>query len=212
MTNPIRTKSNAATRQRGVTLTELLLVVALLGISAVMTAGVWQRYKRSTSLAATAQVFQRTVAQARLRAIYNNINHFIVLDMAGNSLTIVEDTGANVGVYEADDRVLTRQILESTVELSMPVGTLPHPLGSGTVTQAWTLPLPVSGTEWGDSVGLMCNPEGRLMSVAATPEVIGFGAVVFNDPHADAAVGVGVEGRSGTIRTYRLSNGAWSEM
>jgi len=190
-------------------LAELLVVVALLGLSALLTTAAWQKYRRASSLTVTAQTFLRGVAQARLRAIYQNRNHFVVLNMNEGTLTIVEDSGANVGVYESDDRVITRTLLEPGVELAMPTSTLPHPLGSGTITKAWTMPSPQSGTQWGDAVGLMASPDGRLVSVNATPEVIGFGAAVFREEHADRTVSVGIEGRSGTVKAFRLDGSKW---
>ena len=194
-------------------LSELIIVVGLMGIVIMMGSVGWARYKRATGLSVTAQTFKRVITQARLRAIYQNVNHFVVFDVVTGSLSVVEDSGATAGVYEADDAVISCSLLEQGVELGMPVASLPHPLGSGAITDAWSLPKPVGGSAWGTGLGLMANPQGRLVSVDATPDVIGFGAVVFNDPRqAAAAVSVGIEGRSGTARAYRLDGSVWSEI
>jgi len=203
---------NRRGRQRGLTVAELLIVVALMGLSVLLTAGAWQGYRRATALSSAAQLFQRSIAQARLRAIYSNVNHFVVLDTAGHSVSIVEDSGANVGIFEDDDRVMHRQPIAENVKLELPTATMPHPLGSGNITKAWTLPAPASGGAWGKAVGLLCNPEGRLVDVSATPGVIGFGAAVLNDSHAHRTVGIGLEGQSGTVRAYRYEDGSWKQM
>jgi len=92
-----------------------------------------------------------------------------------------------------------------------PIG---NPLGSGNLSAAWALPLPDDSGEWGaDLRGVMTTPAGRIMSAEATPQLIGFGFIVFNDPNSrHVAASIGLEGRSGMVKAYRLDGSSWKEL
>ena len=161
----------------GYSLAELLVVLAFIGIIAGASAAAWRQYERKTTLLTTAQVFKRVIYQARLKAIFHNVNHFVVYDPAEGSLTIVEDTSDPIGGYDAGDTEIMSERLPVSVDLSLPGSPSPlvRPLGNGNLAEAWELPDPDPSAEWGsDKLGVMMNPEGRIMSGEEIPTVIGF--------------------------------------
>lgn len=202
--------------QAGYTAAELLVTVAILGLVTALAAGGWQQYQRATSLATSAQTIKRMMNQARLRSIYQGVNFFVVLNVQQKSIALYEDTSLPTGAFDSGDALLLQEQLPNSVVLGFPEGvvSMPHPLGSGTVTEAWSLPDPGASTGLApNSFGLMLTPNGQVMSTEDTATLIGFGAMVFNDAYAqNGVIGIGIEGRSGTVRAYRYNGSSWTDL
>ena len=195
---------------------ELLMVVALMGLALAASAAAWQNYRRSANLTTAAHSTKMAIYRARLLSVFRNVNHFVVLDSDNNTLSIFEDSSIPLGSFDAGDTLVSRSMLPSSAPLGFPAetDTLANPLSGAAMSSAWSLPDPDSTAEWGANLkGLMTAPTGRLMSAEATPQVIGIGAIVFNDSGAEkGAVALGMEGRSGTVRVFRLANSSWVEI
>ncbi len=202
--------------QSGYSAAELLVTVAIVGLVAALTTGAWQQYRRSTGLSTTATTMKRVMNQARLQAIYQNKNFFVLLNARERTISIYEDDSVPAGTFDTGDTLLQQEQLPNTIGLGFPNGasSMPSPLGGGTVTTPFTVPAAGAGTglpKW--TIAVMATPRGQFMSTEDTSTLIGFAAMVFNDQYAhDGAISIGLEGRSGTVRAYRYNGHAWSEL
>ena len=126
-----------------------------------------------------------------------------------------EDSSAPIGSFDAGDKLVSREQWPGSVLMVLPASPSPlaDPITTGNVTDAWSVPLPDTGAAWGtDLRGVMTTPQGLIMSAEATPVVIGLGVIVFHDDPS-GTVAVGVDGRAGSVRIFRLNfESAWVQL
>ena len=202
--------------QSGLTLTELMITLAIAGLILGMFSLAWNTYLRKTQLSSMAQRTMMTLQRARLQSVYQGVNHFVVLDPDERLLQIYKDTSVPIGAFDNGDTLVSLDQWPESVRMELPTGatSVTNPVGSGELTTAWSLPLPDTSGRWGTELrGLMMTPSGKVMSVEAAPEVVGLGTIVFNDNSGRAeAVSVSIEGRSGVVRGFRLQESAWKQL
>jgi len=206
-------RRRTARRERGFSIGEMAVVLALIGLSTSAAVVAWQNYRRAAATTATVTTLRMKIQEARMLSVYRVLDHFVVIDPQARTLSVVEDTGTTAGVFDSADAVLSTTAWAPTVNMDLPVAPdpLPSPLGSGNLSAAWSLPLPDTSGAWGTNLrGLVFTPDGRIVSAAATPAVIGFGTIVFRDAWDDGqTLAVSIEGMSGTVRGFRLAGTQW---
>jgi len=200
-------------RARGFSMTELLVTLAILGMSAVLV-GSRLASAGQTAPRTTAHHVKSVLQKARLLSIYKGVHHFVVLDPEARSVRVFEDSSSPIGGFDAGDTLISTNRWPQSVVLALPASPspLPDPIGAGTLSTAWAMPVP--DVSWGINVlGVMITPTGRILSGQATPQLIGHGAFVFTDlPARKIVVGLSVEGRSGSVRAFRHHDGSWSQL
>jgi len=195
----------------GLSLVELLVVVALIGM-VVLGAGItWQRSRGRAEAKAAARLTKVLLYQARMSSIYEGVNHFVVVDPDNKRIEVYADTGATPGSFDADDPRVAATHFNAGVALSLPAepASLTSPLDATALTSAWSLPEPDSDARWGSNLkGVMTTPTGRVQSAESTPATIGAGIIVFSTGQNDTAA-VGIRGGEGSIRSFELFKGQW---
>jgi prepilin-type N-terminal cleavage/methylation domain-containing protein len=204
----------STSKQQGFSLVELSVTVALLGILMSVALLDWQGIMRRSNLASSTQVIQASVQRARLLSIFRGLNHFVVLDPDNRTVEIFEDSSAPINSFDNGDIRLEVEQWSGSVAMTLPgePSPLTDPLGGGTITNAWSLPVPDASARWGSDLrGVMTTPRGRIMSAEATPQVIGLGQIVLNDSIGGAAV-VAVDGSAGAVRGFVLVKSSWKQL
>jgi hypothetical protein len=192
---------------------ELLTTVTILGLIAVASGLAWKAAAQRSRATSAARTLKLYIHQARMKAIHQGVNHFVVLDPDNMRVEVFEDTGSTVGSFDSDDPRVSQSGLDTGIELSLPAGTasLTSPLDASTVTDGWDLPLPDTGARWGSSLrGVMTTPTGLVTSAESTPAPITAGLVVFST--RDVTTAVGIRGLEGSVRSYELRDGTWREI
>ena len=209
---PVRVRSHTD----GYTLSELLVVMALIALVLGASAAAWYRYERDVGLSSTARTAKIMIQKARFLSVYRGINHFVVLDPANRTIRIFEDTSAPLASFDSGDTVVYSARWRPTVTLSLPAepSPLPAPMGGGNLSSAWALPLPDSSAAWGTNLrGVMATPSGAIVSATATPQPIGNGTIVFADARLKSeCVGISVEGRSGSVYVFQYRGYSWKQL
>ncbi|MGV8079025.1 MAG: GspH/FimT family protein [Syntrophales bacterium] len=98
---------------KGFSLAELLIIIAIIGILAVISGYSWQRYVTNANLRAAAREIATDFSWAKENALKENRNYTITFDVSGNQYTIapgakvksptffgtdIRITGANFGI------------------------------------------------------------------------------------------------------------------
>jgi hypothetical protein len=201
-------------RSKGLTVAELLVVVAILALVVTLAAVAWRNVRGKADVAATARIVKAAITRARMLAVYRAEDHFVVVDPAARTIAIYRDSQTPIGEFDAGDERVAFEPLPGAAGLLMPnrTGSLASPFGGQTLTEAWSLPVPEARGAWGGALrGFIVTAEGQLVSAAATPEPIVSGVMVFSDASGQAAA-VGVRGQAGNARAFRWDGTAWSEL
>jgi type IV fimbrial biogenesis protein FimT len=82
-------------RNRGFTLTELMIVIAIIGLLAIVSLPGYTRFRQSWQLNGEAQQFASAMRTARGTAVMKNIDVVFNFDMDNNSYSYFEDTNGN---------------------------------------------------------------------------------------------------------------------
>lgn len=203
-----------AKREAGYSLAELLVVVAIISMVVLAGGAAWQDFRKKTDVASAARMMQGFIHKARMLSVYRGINHFVVLDPARGTLGIYGDSSLPTGKFDAGDARVAGENLSSSVALALPArpSPLPSPLGGGSLTEAWLLPLPDAAGAWGNSLrGIMTTPAGMIQGAESTPRTIGDGVIVFSDRTGQAS-SVALRGQVGSVRSFQLLGSTWKEL
>jgi prepilin-type N-terminal cleavage/methylation domain-containing protein len=198
---------------RGYSLAELLVVVAIAALVILSSAAAWSTFRRRAEIGQTARVMKSFLYRARMLAVYQGVDHFIVIDPQSNRLEIWRDSSAPKGKLDSGDvRVAWEPIPQGSV-LALPAAPSPlaNPLGVGEITNAWSLPLPESGGAWANRRGLMATTSGTFQSVEATPQTITSGVMVFTDRNGQTS-SIAVRGQAGSVRAFEMLSSGWKEL
>ena len=201
-------------RAAGYSFIELLIVLAVLGITSAVSASVWIKSREQTECTQAARIIKSYLVEARMLSVYKVKNHFVVFDPATRMLSLYADTATPTGVFTMGDTRLRREALPTRAQLALPAAPSPlaSPLDGGTISDAWGIALPDTSGAWGTNLrGVRAVPTGQIQTVEATPQNINAGTIVLTDSQGNA-VAVGVRGQMGMIRSFKLVNGAWSEL
>jgi type II secretory pathway pseudopilin PulG len=200
--------------EAGLTLVELLVSLVVLASVTTGTLLMWQRAHIRAVSTSVARLTKLYIHQARMRAIHDGVNHFVVLDPENKRLEIHADVGTTAGSFDDDDELVASTELSDVVALTLPTepDPLTSPLDATNVTQAWSLPAPDTSARWGpDLRGVMATPRGLIASAEASPTTISTGVIVFST-RDDVTSAVGIRGLEGSVRSYELLAGAWKEL
>ncbi len=198
----------------GVTITEMLVLTAILGIVLLTGMAGWQTYRRKTDISSAARTLKTTIHKARMLSVYRRVNYFVVINPAANTVAIHEDSHAPVGKFDSGDPRISFEALPSSVRMQLPAQPSPlaNPLGGSALSDAWSLPLPDTSAAWGSGLrGVMTVPSGRVQSGEATPATIASGVVVFSD-NTGRTSSVGLRGQAGSVRAFELLDSGWKEL
>ena len=196
-------------RERGYSLVELLIVVAIIGIASMLAMAGWQQYRRRAQIRTSVRSVAMAVHLARTLAIARGITHFVTIDPQTQLIETFADMSAPSGVFDIGDKLVDRRILPRDVVLQLPpaMAAMPNPLGSGTIASASTIPNPDPSTRWGTAKkGFAVTPTGRFVSAEASPQTLESGVLVFSDRSGTAAA-VGVRGQFGAVYAFNWMNG-----
>jgi len=199
---------------QGLTVAELLVVVAILGLVITLAAVAWRNVRGKADVAATARIVKAAVLRGRMLAVYRAEDHFVVVDPDARTIAIYRDSHTPTGEFDAGDERVAFEPLPGAAGLLMPKRTpsLASPFGGQTLTEAWSLPVPDARGAWGSALrGFTITAEGQLVSAASTPEPIVSGVMVFSDASGQAAA-VGVRGQAGNARAFRWDGANWIEL
>ncbi len=199
---------------RGYSIAELLVVLAIASMVILSSAAAWSTFRRRAEIGQTARVVKSFLYRARMLAVYQGVNHFVVLDPQSNRLEIWRDASAPTGKFDVGDvRVAWESIPQGSV-LALPASPspLPNPLGGGSLTDAWTLPLPDTTGAWGTRLrGVMTTTSGTFLSGESTPQTIHSGCMVFTDKNGQTS-SIAVRGQAGNVRAFEMLGSAWKEL
>ncbi|MFQ5766738.1 MAG: Tfp pilus assembly protein FimT/FimU, partial [Acidobacteriota bacterium] len=87
----------------GFTLVEILLVTSMLGMILLVTLNGWTRFRRHTVVRSSARLAGLYLHHARMDAVYDGVNHFVVLDPDASTIEIYADTGTVSGSFDSTD-------------------------------------------------------------------------------------------------------------
>ena len=198
----------------GFTVVELLVTLFILGTVTTSLVVMWQRTRTRAVATSAARMTKLFIHQARMRSIFEGVNHFVVLDPEGRHLEIYADTGATAGSFDDDDERLASTELSESVGLVLPTDpvSIASPLDASSVTEAWSLPEPDDAARWGTALrGVMTTPRGLITSAEATPTPITAGLIVFST-RDNVTSAVGIRGLEGFVGSYELNAGAWKAL
>ncbi|MEM7245313.1 MAG: type II secretion system protein [Acidobacteriota bacterium] len=216
--------------QGGWSLTEMLAVVALIGVITTMSLGAMNENRRRAAVVEAARQFRLYVTRARMQAVYQGRPYFVVFDPdpdtgvtgEGPRISLVVDTNRN-GRLESDELQLRWErgvddedsttggglvefhALSGAVALDLRTfGSITDPNGGTDLTEAWDIELPDSAAGWGSARrGVMVNPRGNIMTGETVPQIITAGAAVFTDATGRASA-VSIRGGMGHVRAYYM--------
>lgn len=205
--------STAVWAARGFSSAELLAVLAILSMGLLLASAAWGTYRRKADVGQTARVVKTLLYRARMLSVYQGVNHFLVLDPQGKSVSIYRDSSAPAGKLDPGDVRVVAEAIPAGCFLALPPSpaVLPNPMGGAQVTNAWSLPLP-EASAWGTSLrGVMTNAAGLIQSAESTPQTVVSGVMVFTDGRGQTSA-VGVRGQAGNVRAFELLATTWKEL
>jgi len=163
----------------------------------------WASYQRKTSLVTSVNTMRMALHQARLQAIFQNINHFVVVDPAEHQVRIYRDDDAPLGAFNDGDSLYATTNWSPAIELLPPASTasMPHPLGGASLDEGWT----------DDNViALMLSPVGKIMNTEDTPQIVDVAVIIFNDTRGDnGSACISAQGQSGLLGRHKLKESTW---
>ena len=193
---------------------ELLITLIIIGLVAGIGVFAWTKTRGRAELTAAARTAKTYLLRARMTAIFEGVNYFLVYDPSRHTLEIYADTGTIPASFDDQDSRVASAPLHAAAGLTLPTNppNLNSPLDSSSLSNAWSLPTPDSAARWGNELfGLMITPTGLVQSAESTPATINAGVMVFSNG-TDITTAVGIRGREGSIRTYEYYNGKWKEL
>ena len=200
--------------ERGFSLPELLLVVAILGISALVAMAAWNNFLRKSEAMSAARLTQKYLSQARMLSVYRGVYHFVVIDPTAKTISIYEDSSSPFQKFDNGDTKVDGEPWPTSISMALPAGvsSLPNPLGGSTITNAWTIAVPDATARWGSTLkGVMGTPNGAIDTAEATPAVVMAGVIVFSDASGQIT-SVGIRGQMGGVKSYRYDGTNWQVM
>jgi len=84
----LHTENSVVKRQRGFSLIELMIAIAILGIMATLTSYSWNRYVNNANLRTAARALESDLFLIKERAVSEQVNYRISLNVGANSYTI----------------------------------------------------------------------------------------------------------------------------
>jgi len=196
----------------GHSLVEVLIVLAVLAMTASISSLAWSHYLGRTATMQAARVVRSKFSEARMLAVYRGLNHFVVLDPSQRTVSIYQDSSVPIGEFDDGDPHVGTEHWPDTVHVSFPpaVTTLSNPLDGGTLIDAWSIPR-AEGAGWkGARHGVLATPSGALASADLEPEVIHSGVIVFTN-NVGQTVSLGIRGQFGNVQWFRLVGSDWQE-
>ena len=206
--------THAAQRRNsnGHSLTEVMIVLALLAITATVSSLAWSHYLGRTATMQAASIVRSKFSEARMLAVYRGLNHFVVLDPSQRTVSIHQDSSVPLGEFDADDPRISTEHWPETVHIAFPPSetTMRNPLDGGTLLDAWSIPI-AEGVGWQGALhGVLATPSGALASADLEPEVIHTGVIVFTN-NVGQTVSLGIRGQFGNVQWFRLVGSKWQE-
>jgi len=136
------------TKNKGMTLIELIMVVAILGIVLAIASPNFMRYRQNTNLRETAEDFTAQIALYRHRAMAEDIRYRIAINLAAGEYSVERNPlPENPDVYVPLVPAVTKRFNEYSPQITLvsaPVSFVMQPRGTLT---AGTLTLQHSGTQ-----------------------------------------------------------------
>jgi hypothetical protein len=195
-------------------MTELLVVVTFMGLTALIAADSYSRRASRLQAAEAARTLKTVVHRARMDAIYTGLNQYVVVSPDDHRIQIREDSGSTSGEFDSDDPVIFSEHWSAGAEIRFPEGesSMSHPTGGTAASDPWSMPTPDSSAAWGtDLIGFTMTPRGLVESAEATPTTINSGVAYFTNQKSLVSAVV-IRGRMGTVDSYELVDGAWRKM
>jgi type II secretory pathway pseudopilin PulG len=197
--------------ERGFSITELLVTFLILGLAVTVGSTVLRTMRPRVQIASAAKLLRMAVYQARMKAIFTGVSHFVAIDPIASRIDVFIDNGSTAGVLDSLDRRVGGSTISSIVKLSMPTDPSPlsNPLGGTALASAWPLPNPTGGS-WAGRKGLFVTTTGLIETIETTPVVVNNAVIVFSDGR-DRSSAVSIRGRMGQVRAFEQLDGNWKE-
>jgi prepilin-type N-terminal cleavage/methylation domain-containing protein len=169
-------------RQRGFTMVELMVVVAIVGILAALLIGVVSRPVGANAVNVSEQIVT-TMGFARLRAASTRTTHRVRVEPTQITVWVADETGLKPAVFSATVPIQTVQLPKGVVVYGANPSTAP-----GTATE-----------DTGLLYDIMFRPDGQAYSSGATPRS---GSTLY--------ITDGSEARKTRILVYPVTGGAYA--
>ena len=196
----------------GHSLTEVMIVLAVLAITATVSSLAWSHHLGRTATMQAARIVRSKFSEARMLAVYRGLNHFVVLDSSQRTVSIYQDSSVPLGEFDGGDPHVGTEHWPATVHVAFPpsVTTMINPLDGGTLIDAWSIPQ-AEGPGWQGALhGVLATPSGALASADLEPEDIHSGVIVFTND-VGQTVSLGIRGQFGNVQWFRLVGSDWQE-
>ncbi len=197
----------------GVTLVELLAVLAMLSLVLLAGAVAWRSIRAEAETTSVARLAKSFIIRARMLSVYEGTDHFVVIDPVERTLAIYRDSSAPTQRFDAGDVRVAFEPFPPTSDLALPPGrTVVDPLRGTQLSHAWDLPRPDATAAWGATrLGIVTSASGRILSGESTPQSIVTGAMVFSEG-SGATSAVSLRGQTGSVRSFQLLPSGWKEI
>lgn len=143
--------------QRGFTLAELMIVIAVIGIISIMATPLFMTFLRAMETRGASQELATLLQQARELAIATNSSYRVEVDTAGNRLRFVNASTSAPWIGPGTDSQGYRQLVNQTLLTNVTANPTFNPLGTaggGTIT--------VQNTQGTSSLNVVVSSAGRV--------------------------------------------------